>query len=331
MDIDRDFARDVVRAEAEAVAGLVERVGDEFVAAAEAIVSCSGRVVTTGMGKAGIIAQKIAATLSSTGTSAIFMHPAEARHGDLGVVTADDVVLALSNSGETVELVELMPPLRQIGSSVILMTGNANSALAGAADHVLDMGRVEEAGELKLAPTASSTAMLALGDALALAIQKAKGFDEGHYAFYHGGGALANKALNDALSKRKLTKVSDLMRTGDRAPTAHRDASVDEVLHLITGAHAGSVIVVDDEGKLLGIFTDGDFRRSYIKHDDIHSKTVGEVMTSPCVFVRCDQLLGDAQQIMNTKKINELPVVDAEGRVAGMLDVQDVVDARPFR
>jgi len=331
MDIDRDFARDVIRAEAEAVAGLVERVGDEFVAAAEAIVSCSGRVVATGMGKAGIIAQKIAATLSSTGTSAIFMHPAEARHGDLGLVMADDVVLALSNSGETEELIELMPPLRQIGSSVILMTGNANSALAGAADHILDMGRVEEAGELKLAPTASSTAMLALGDALALAIQKAKGFDEGHYAFYHGGGALAGKALNDALSKRKLTKVSDLMRTGDRAPTAHRDASVDEVLHLITGAHAGSVIVVDDGGKLLGIFTDGDFRRSYIKHDNIHSKTVGEVMTSPCVSIRCDQLLGDAQQIMNTKRINELPVVDDEGRVAGMLDVQDVVDARPFR
>jgi len=331
MDIDRDFAREVVRAEAEAVSGLADRIGGEFVEAADAIATCSGRVVTAGMGKAGIIAQKIAATLSSTGTSAIFMHPAEARHGDLGVVTAEDVVLALSNSGETEELIDLMPALRRIGSSVILITGRAGSTLADAADHVLDIGPVEEPGELKLAPTASTTAMLALGDALAMAIQKAKGFDEGHYAFYHGGGALAGKALNDALDKKRLTKVSDLMRTGDRVPTAHRDASVDEVLHLITGAHAGSVIVVDDGNKLLGIFTDGDFRRSYIKQGDIHSKSVGEVMTSPCVSIRADQPLGDAQKIMDAKKINELPVVDNNGCVAGLLDVQDVVNARPFK
>ena len=327
MDIDLDFAREVVRAEAEAISGLSERIDQGFLGAARAMAECTGRVVTTGMGKAGIIAQKVAATLSSTGTSAIFMHPAEARHGDLGLVTADDVVLALSNSGETEDLVELVPPLRRIGAVLVVVTGSAGSSLADAADFVVDMGPVREPGVLGLAPTASTSAMLALGDALALVLKKAKGFDESHYSFYHGGGALSEKASD----RRRLAKVRDLMRTGERVPVARPEAAIAETLDLVTEAHAGSVIVVDEGGKLLGIFTDGDLRRSLREHGDVSGRSVGELMTSPCLSIGVDQLLGDAQKIMQDRKVNELPVVDGEGRVMGLLDVQDVVNARPFR
>ncbi len=326
MGIDVDFARQVILAEAEAVSNLADAMDEAFVGACEAVLGCGGRVVTTGMGKAGIIAQKISATLSSTGTAALFMHPAEARHGDLGAVAAEDVVVALSNSGETEELIELLPPLSQIGVRVIAITGAGESTLASHAHFVLDIGRIEEPGELGLAPTASTTAMLAMGDAMALAVKKAKGFDDGHYSFYHGGGALSEKASG----RRQLTEVRELMRTGERIAMAGRDIVVSEAMKLITGAHAGAVIVAD-EGKLVGIFTDGDMRRAFIEHGDIRQMKVGELMTSPCLSINGGDLVGEAQRIMDGRKINELPVVDDDGCVIGLLDVQDVVNARPFK
>ncbi len=320
--IDLDYARQVLKHEAGVIAGLAERVGADFAAAAEAVIECveqrRGRVVVTGMGKAGIIGQKIAATLSSTGTPALFMHPAEAVHGDLGTVQPDDLVLALSNSGETEEVLRLLPAVRRIGARVAAITSSRANTLGGLSDVVLEIGEVREACPLGLAPSASTAAMLAMGDALALAVLKARGFTREDYARYHPGGDLG----------RRLLRVEELMRTGAASPAVAPEAPVLEALAAISAARAGAVSIVDPAGRLVGIFTDGDFRRRYSAEKFDPAKTpVSAHMTARPVKIGPEKLATEALALMRQRKIDELPVVDAAGRAVGMLDVQDLLAA----
>jgi arabinose-5-phosphate isomerase len=301
--------------EAEAVRKAAARLDGRFVSAAELILACRGRVVVTGMGKAGLIGQKIAATLASTGTPAFFMHPAEAVHGDLGMVTADDVVLALSNSGESDEMSRLLPCLKKIGSRIIAVTSRSSSTLGRYADVAIEIGEIREACPMGLAPTASTAVMLAVGDALAICVLDARGFTAQDYARLHPGGSLG----------RKLLKVADLMRTGDRLPLVGKDTTIAKTLEILTKTRAGAAIVVDGDGRLAGIFTDGDFRRHWSKNPDIGPHSVAEHMTSPCIFTEPDRLVSEAQELMGRRRINAMPVVDAERRVVGLLDIQDIV------
>ena len=318
MTIDLEYARQVLLREAEAVREVSGRVGPAFAAAAEMALDCRGRLVVTGMGKAGIIAQKIAATFSSTGTPALYLHPAEAVHGDLGAVQAEDLVLALSNSGETEEVLRLLPAVRRIGARVLAMTASAASSLGRHSDLVLELGEVREACPLGLAPSASTAAMLAVGDALALSVQKARGFTAEQYALYHPAGELG----------RKLLKVGELMRTGAANPTCLPATPILEALSAISAARAGAVCVADPGGRLLGIFTDGDFRRRYARDKfDPAQAPVGQHMTARPVTVGPEQLATAASALMRERKIDELPVVDAAGRLVGMLDVQDLLAA----
>ena len=316
--IDLDYARQVFAREAEAIRGVADRIGPGFAAAASAILDCRGRTVVTGMGKAGIIAQKIAATFSSTGTPALFLHPAEAVHGDLGAVQAEDIVLALSNSGETEEVLRLLPAVRRIGARVVAMTASRGNSLGQNSDLVLELGDVEEACPLGLAPSASTAAMLALGDALALSVQKARGFTMEQYALYHPAGELG----------RKLLKVDELMRIGVASPAVGPEASVLDALSAISAARAGAISIVDAGGKLLGIFTDGDFRRRYAADKFDPAKTpVSKYMTVRPSTIGPGKLATEALALMRSKKIDELPVVDSAGRAVGMLDVQDLLSA----
>jgi arabinose-5-phosphate isomerase len=317
MPVDLAYARQVLKTEAEAIYSLLERLDSDFVRATDMVLACKGRVVVTGMGKAGIIAQKISATLASTGTPSLYLHPAEAYHGDLGRVIGQDTVLILSNSGETEEIVRLVPLIRKIGAKVICITSRKGSTLAKLSDLTLNIGQIEEACPLGLAPSASTTAMLALGDALALCVLKARGFDAEQYAFYHPGGELG----------RKLMKVQELMRTGDRNPTAHEQTSVRKALYLITCARAGAVSVVDSEGRLTGIFTDGDLRRGMEKDPLLLEKNLKDVMTRTPITIEAGKLATEALALLKERKIDELPVVDGEGRPVGMLDVQDLIAA----
>jgi arabinose-5-phosphate isomerase len=316
--IDLDYARQVLALEAEAIRSVGDRVGPSFVQAAAAILDCRGRTVVTGMGKAGIIAQKIAATFSSTGTPALFLHPAEAVHGDLGAVQPEDLVLALSNSGETEEVLRLLPAVRRIGARVISITASAGSSLGKHSDVVVELGEVREACPLGLAPSASTAAMLAVGDALALSVQKARGFTAEQYALYHPGGELG----------RRLLKVEELMRSGDRICTVAPSAPIIEVLGAISAAKTGAASVVGPDGRLLGFFTDGDFRRHYSRDGlDPRTAQVGEHMTKNPCSIGPDKLATEALALMRAKKIDELPVVDAAGKLVGMLDVQDLLGA----
>ncbi|HOX07188.1 MAG TPA: KpsF/GutQ family sugar-phosphate isomerase [Planctomycetota bacterium] len=318
MSIDLDYARQVFAREAEAIRGVAERIGPGFASVATAILECRGRVVVTGMGKAGIIGQKIAATLSSTGTPALFMHPAEAVHGDLGAVQAEDLVLALSNSGETEEVLRLLPAVRRIGARVAAITASAGNSLGKLSDMVVELGEVREACPLGLAPSASTAAMLAAGDALALSVQKARGFTAEQYALYHPAGELG----------RKLLRVDELMRTGAANPTCAPGTSILDVLSAISAARAGAMCVVDGGGKLLGIFTDGDFRRRYARDKfDPAATAVDAQMTARPVSIGPEKLAHEALALMRARKIDELPVVDAAGRLVGMLDVQDLLGA----
>jgi arabinose-5-phosphate isomerase len=270
------------------------------------------------MGKAGIIGQKLSATLSSTGTPSLFLHSAEAIHGDLGRVTKDDVVIILSNSGETEEIRKLLPILKKIGCKVIGITGNTKSALAKYSDAVLNVNVEKEACPLGLAPTASTTAMLAMSDALAVCLLEQKGFKEKDFAFFHPGGALG---------RRLLLKAEDIMRTGRDNPIVHEDLKVSKVLLKITQARAGSATVVDGRGRLKGIFTDGDLRRHLEADADLPRRKIKEVMTKNPTVIRKDMLAAEAMRILREKKIDEVPVVDKNRRPVGLLDVQDLLKA----
>jgi len=272
----------------------------------------------TGMGKAGIIGQKLSATLSSTGTPSLFLHSAEAIHGDLGRVTKDDVVIILSNSGETEEIKKLLPLLKKIGTKIIAITGNIKSLLGRYSDAVLNTGVKKEACPLGLAPTASTTAMLAMADALAVCLLDLKGFKEKDFAFYHPGGLLGRKLL---------LKVEDIMRKGDANPIVREEVKISEVLFRITRARAGSASVINKNKKLTGIFTDGDLRRHLEKDLNLAKRQVKDAMTKNPIAVSPQMLAVEASRILQEKKIDELPVVDKNKRPVGLLDIQDLLKA----
>ncbi len=318
-------AKEVLDIEARAIRDLKAKIDKNFKAAINLMLVATkeregnkGRVVVSGMGKAGIIAQKFSATLSSTGTPSLFLHSAEAIHGDLGRVTADDVVVILSNSGETEEIKKLLPILKKIGSPVIALTGNIKSSLARFSDVALNTAVKKEACPMGLAPTASTTAMLAMCDALCVCLLELKGFKEKDFALFHPGGSLGI---------RLLLKVEDIMRTGRTNPIVHEDETVSSVLLKITQARAGSATVVDKKGRLRGIFTDGDLRRHLETDRDLPRRKIAAVMTENPAAISKDRLAAEAMRILEEKKIDEMPVVDKQGRVVGLLDVQDLLKA----
>jgi len=314
MDLER--AREVLRIEANAILALAQRLGPSFAAAVQLIRGCGGHLVVTGMGKAGLVGQKISATFASTGTPSMFLHPAEAYHGDLGRVVKEDVVLAISTSGETDELVRLLPALRQIGARIIAMTSSRASTLGKNADVAIELGKIDEACPLGLAPSATTAAILALGDALAFEVLEARGFDKEKFAFFHPGGELG----------RKLMKVSDVMRTGDRNPVVPEDTPLTEAIKRITEARAGAVCVVNGTGTLTGLFTDGDFRRRIGQKPELISARIREVMTRTPTTITPDRLATEALKLLRERKFDELPVVNDKGEPVGMLDVQDLLD-----
>ena len=314
----KNIAKEVLRIERDALTSLIGRINSDFNKIIDVIHKTKGRIIVTGMGKPGFIAQKISATLSSTGTPSLYLHPAEALHGDLGRVTKDDLILALSNSGETEEIVKFLPIVKKIGATLIAMTGNVRSTLAKFADHSIDVSVKREACSLGLAPTTSTTAMLAMGDALAVALLEKKGFKEKDFAFFHPGGILG---------KRLILKVDDIMRKGADNPVVKESASVKSVLLAITKARAGSASVVDPKGKLVGIFTDGDLRRHLERLPDLIHRKVKDVMTKNPTSIKKERLAAEAFDILRSKKIDELPVVDDKRRPIGLLDVQDLLKA----
>ena len=311
-------AKEVLDIEARAIKLLKGRLGKGFVKAVELILKNKGRVVVSGMGKTGIIAQKLSATLASTGTPSLFMHTAEAIHGDLGKVTGDDIVIILSNSGSTEEMKQLLPLLKKIGSPIISLTGNLKSMLAKYSDVVLDVSVEKEACPLGLAPTASTTATLAMSDALAVCLLELKGFKEKDFAFFHPGGALG---------RRLFLKVEDIMRRAHGNAVVNENKKVSQVLCAITRARAGSATVVDKQGKLKGIFTDGDLRRHLESDKNLAQRLIKEVMTKNPTVVNKDMLAAEAMCILQAKKIDEVPVVDKFMRPVGLLDVQDLLKA----
>jgi arabinose-5-phosphate isomerase len=311
-------AKEVLKIEAQAIHDLIKRIDKNFEKAVNIILKTKGRIIVTGMGKPGFIAQKISATLSSTGTPSLYLHPAEALHGDLGRVTKDDCIIAISNSGETEEIISLLPGVKKIGAALIAMVGNISSTLAKNSDCILDVSIEKEACPLGLAPTTSTTVMLAMGDALSVAVQSKKGFKIENFALYHPGGNLG---------KRLLLKVSDIMRTGNANPIAAEDELVRDVLLKITRARAGSASVVGKNGALKGIFTDGDLRRHLREEGDITRKKIKEVMTKDPVSITADTMAVDALALLQSKKIDEVPVIDKKGRPVGLLDVQDLLRA----
>ncbi|NOT01612.1 MAG: KpsF/GutQ family sugar-phosphate isomerase [Phycisphaerales bacterium] len=310
-------AREIMAREAEAIQTAGARLGASFVEAFELILSSPGRVAVTGMGKAGNIGAKIQATLASTGTPAYTLHPVEALHGDLGMVCSNDVVLALSKSGQTQELAYLIPKLSKLGCKIVLLTGNLRSKCAALSDVVIDIGNTPEACPLGMAPSASTAAMLAVGDALALTLMERKNIRPERYAEFHPGGALG----------RSLMRVHEIMRVGDDCPRVHPDETLLDYYHAVQRAprRAGAAMVVDDGGRLTGIFTHGDLAR--LLGESIHpsSRLVREVMTRSPKHVRQDALVSDAMRLMEAHRIDELPVVDDANVLVGMIDVQDVL------
>jgi len=314
------LAREVLATEAAAIKALEARLGASFLAAARALYECHGRVVVTGIGKSGHIARKLAATLASTGTPAFFVHAAEASHGDLGMITADDVVLLLSNSGETDELVTLVPHFKRQGAKLIALTGNEQSSLAFAADVHLDASVDTEACPLGLAPTASTTTALALGDALALTLLDARGFSVEDFARSHPGGSLGRKLL---------THVRDVMRTGDAVPTVPLTASFADAIVEMSGKGMGMTAVIDDDRRVSGIFTDGDLRRCLPKIRDFAGARVAELMTANPRSIGPDRLAIDCIALMETPpKVSQLLIVDDEGKLVGALHLHDLLRAK---
>ncbi|UUX97762.1 SIS domain-containing protein [Aquabacterium sp. J223] len=313
------LAAQTLEIEARALHALAQRQGTAFVQAVRAVLACRGRVVVSGMGKSGHVGRKIAATLASTGTPALFLHPAEAGHGDLGMVTEHDIVLAISNSGESDELNLILPVLKRLGVPLIGMTGRAGSTLARHADIVLDSGVDQEACPLNLAPTASTTAQMALGDALAVALLDARGFGEADFARSHPGGALGRKLL---------THVGDLMRRGDAVPRVAPDTPLPEVMREMTRAGLGATAVVDGEGRVLGVFTDGDLRRLVEGGGDLRALRAHEVMHRSPRRIRDGALAAEAAQLMEDHRVNSVLVVDDEDRLIGALNSHDLMQAK---
>ena len=304
--------------ESAAVAALASRLGSSFLAAVEAIFASAGRVVVTGMGKSGHVGGKIASTLASTGTPAFFMHPGEASHGDLGMIAAGAVVIATSNSGASDEILRILPPIKRRGAKVIAITGRPRSTLATEADVHLDAAVDKEACPMNLAPTASTTAVLALGDALAVALLEKRGFGESDYAMHHPGGALG----------RKLLHVSDLMHTGDRLPRVGAGATLKEAILEMSQKGLGMTAIVDGEGRVAGLFTDGDLRRALERHEDIRGLMVADVMTRNPRSIGPSRLAAEAAQVMQAHHVSgRLLVVDDDGRLVGAIHVDDLLRA----
>ncbi|HWF98372.1 MAG TPA: KpsF/GutQ family sugar-phosphate isomerase [Steroidobacteraceae bacterium] len=311
-------ARRALAIEARAVEALLARLDDRFAAACRVCLDCAGRVVVTGMGKSGHVARKVAATLASTGTPAFFLHPAEASHGDLGMITRGDAVLALSNSGETPELLLLLPHLKRLAVPLIVMAGKTDSTLGRAATVALDVSVPEEACPLNLAPTASTTATLAMGDALAVAVLEARGFTKQDFARSHPGGALG---------RQLLLHIEQIMRTGAALPRVGPRARLGEGLLEMSRKGLGLTVVVDDDNRILGVFTDGDLRRALDRHVDIHTAAMSEVMTSPCKSISPQELAAEAVHLMEVHRITALPVADEQGRLVGAFNVHDLFRA----
>jgi arabinose-5-phosphate isomerase len=311
-------ARTVLEIESQAVRVLIDRVGAEFVRACALLQQCTGRVVVMGMGKSGHVGSKIAATLASTGTASFFVHPAEASHGDIGMMTTHDVVIAISNSGETAELLTLLPVIKRLAVPVIAMTGKPNSTLARAAEVVIDVSVPAEACPLNLAPTASTTATLAMGDALAVAVLESRGFTETDFARSHPGGSLG---------RRLLLHVEDVMRAGDQLPRISPDAPLRDGLLEMSRKGLGMTTIVDAQDQLLGVFTDGDLRRTLDRGLDLRSLTMREVMTSQPKSAQPRMLAAEAVHMMETARVTALPVVDASQRLVGALNVHDLFRA----
>jgi arabinose-5-phosphate isomerase len=314
------YARSVLEAEARAILGLTERLGDSFLQALEWVRGCSGQVVVTGIGKAGQIGQKLSSTLASTGIRSFFLHPAEAVHGDLGRVARGDVILALSNSGSTEELVRLLPSFKRLGTPVIALTGNPDSPLARGAEVVLDIGRIEEACPMGLVPTASTAALHALGDALAMSLLRARPFGTSDYALLHPGGKIG----------RSVMRVGELMRTGASNPLVRDTATLSQAVAVMTRTpgRPGATSVVDETGRLVGIFTDGDLRRLVERGHTDFQVPLREVMGRRPRCVGPEVLVLEATRLMREAHVDQLPVVDAEGKAVGLLDVQDLLSAR---
>lgn len=311
-------ARRVLKVEAEAVAALIPRLGEEFVRAVEILYECQGRVVLTGMGKSGFIAKKIAATLTSTGTPAFYLHPAEGVHGDLGMIVRGDVVVAVSNSGSTAEIMEIVPFLKRFGVKVIALVGNVQSVLAKESDVTLDVTVGEEACPLNLAPTASTTAALAMGDALAVALLEKRGFKTEDFASLHPGGRLG---------RRLILRVRDLMHVGSELPVVSGETLMRDAILEISTKRFGMTMVVDGEGRLIGIITDGDLRRGLEKHGNLLERQAEECMTrSPKVIDR-DELAARAVQVMEQYKITSLVIIDPSGRPDGVIHLHDILQA----
>ena len=318
-----DVAKRVLKTEAEAIEGLISKVGPSFDQAVEMLHECEGRIVVTGMGKTGIIGRKISATFASIGVLSFFMSAAEARHGDMGMVEREDVVLAISNSGETEEVVLLLPTVKEIGARLIAVTGDAESTLANHSDVVLDVGVEKEACPLGLVPTSSTTASLVMGDALAVALIERRELKAEEFAAYHPGGSLG----------KKLLKVRDVMRCGDASAVVRRGTAVKDVLLAITAARAGAALVVDEKGILAGIFTDGDLRRSIERYPDLMERPVDDFMAADPVKIGAESLVVEALKVMRgdnpkKRKLDEIPVVDPEGKTLGILDVVDLISYR---
>jgi arabinose-5-phosphate isomerase len=311
--------RRVLRTEAEAVAALEHRLGADFAAACGLLLACTGRIVVTGMGKSGHVGNKIAATLASTGSPAFFLHPAEAIHGDIGMITAGDVVVAISNSGETDELLTILPVIKRLDVPLIGLTGEPDSTLARYATVTLDISVPAEACPLNLAPTASTTATLAMGDALAIAVLEARGFTEEDFARSHPGGALG---------RRLLLHVEDVMRKGDELPMVGADTPLSAGLLEMSRKGLGMTTIGDDSRRVLGIFTDGDLRRALDRQVDVHATRISDVMTTSYKSAGPRMLAAEAVHLMETHRITSLPVIDSERRLVGALNVHDLLRAR---
>jgi arabinose-5-phosphate isomerase len=314
----KQLASQVLAIEARAVEQLISRVDDRFVRACALMLHCPGRIVVLGIGKSGHIGGKIAATLASTGTPAFFVHPAEASHGDMGMITAQDVVVALSNSGETDEILTLLPLIKRLSAPLIALTGNPDSTLAAAADVHIDVSVPQEACPLGLAPTSSTTATLAMGDALAVALLETRGFTAEDFARAHPGGRLG---------RRLLLLIDDVMHAGEQMPRSAPGDLLKDALLEMSRKGLGTTVVVDGEDRVLGVFTDGDLRRALDRQVDVHTARVAEVMTRHCKTIAPGTLAAEALRMMQQYKINALPVVNSAGKLAGVLNMHDLLRA----
>jgi len=317
-----DRAKEVLRIEAESIAALIKRLGSDFEKAVNMILRAKGRVVITGMGKSGLVGRKIAATLNSTGTPSLFLHPAEAIHGDLGMVTGDDIVIAISNGGRTIEINRIIPILKDMGVKIIAFTGDTTSPLAQMSDVVIDVGVEREACPMGLAPTASTTATLAMGDALAVVLMYCRRFTKEDFKRFHPGGSLG---------ERLASKVKDIMRKGNMIPMVYGEDSMQDVLNEINRKNIGATVVVDGDKRLRGIICDGDIRRALIKHKDISRLKARDIMTESPKIVDENQSAGEALSMMEFYGITHLVIIDENRRVKGIIHLHDILGREEFR